>query len=163
MGLPSPSRQRFTHGTANGSPTPRRPPRNSSTTASRSRSLELLDANEEKSSPVLENPEKPRQRPRSKSLDNTLDDEENRVCSNSDEGPTSAPDNQRISSDEEDVGQSKLTKAKSCGAGIDYDRMSSVVSESQYSVHSLSSGTEPKRKRNFMDKCVNKVRSLIKK
>lgn len=167
MGLPPPSRQRFTHGTGNGSPTPRRPPRNSATTTSRSRSLELLEMNEDKSSPVVEKPETPRQRPRSKSFDNTLDDEDSRVCNNPDERPTvssSVPENMRISlSDEDEDRQSKLTKAKSCGAGIDYDRMSSVVSESQDSVHSLSSGIEPKRKKNFMDKCVNKVRSLIKK
>lgn len=64
-----------------------------------------------------------------------------------------------------------LKASRSCGAGLDSD--GSVSSE--YSGHrararkspgsllSLPAGAEPKRKRNFMDKCVNKVRAFIKK
>lgn len=64
-----------------------------------------------------------------------------------------------------------LKASRSCGAGLDSD---GSISSSDYSgsgarakgpgsLLSLPAGAEPKRKRNFMDKCVNKVRSFIKK
>lgn len=64
-----------------------------------------------------------------------------------------------------------LKASRSCGAGLDSD---GSVSSSEYGGHracakgpgsllSLPAGAEPKRKRNFMDKCVNKVRSFMKK
>ncbi|KAL0102227.1 hypothetical protein PUN28_018637 [Cardiocondyla obscurior] len=64
-----------------------------------------------------------------------------------------------------------LKASRSCGAGLDSD---GSVSSNEYSGHrarakgpgsllSLPTGAEPKRKRNFMDKCVNKVRSFMKK
>lgn len=64
--------------------------------------------------------------------------------------------------------KSTLLKAKSCGAGLDSD---GSVSSNEYkpsvkgqgSLLSLPTGAEPKRKKNFMDKCVNKVRSFIRK
>lgn len=68
--------------------------------------------------------------------------------------------------------RSTMLKAKSCGAGLDSD---GSVSSSEYgsrasgpkqgpgSLLSLPAGAEPKRKRNFMDKCVNKVRSFMRK
>lgn len=64
--------------------------------------------------------------------------------------------------------KSTLSKAKSCGAGLDSDENNYTpeykpVIKSQGSLLSLSTGSDPKRKRNFMDKCVNKVRSFIKK
>lgn len=68
---------------------------------------------------------------------------------------------------------STMLKARSCGAGLDSD---GSVSSSEYgggrptgpkkgpgSLLSLPAGAEPKRKRNFMDKCVNKVRSFMRK
>lgn len=74
--------------------------------------------------------------------------------------------------DYEDDDRSTMLKAsRSCGAGLDSD---GSVSSSEYGGHrarakgpgsllSLPAGAEPKRKRNFMDKCVNKVRSFMKK
>lgn len=63
--------------------------------------------------------------------------------------------------------KSTLLKAKSCGAGLDsddnYSQEYKPVIKGQGSLLSLSTGADPKRKRNFMDKCVNKVRSFIKK
>lgn len=64
--------------------------------------------------------------------------------------------------------KSTLLKAKSCGAGLDSDES---ISSSEYkpktkeqgSLLSLPTGAEPKRKKNFMDKCVNKVRSFMRK
>lgn len=64
-----------------------------------------------------------------------------------------------------------LKASRSCGAGLDSD---GSISSSDYSgsgtrakgpgsLLSLPAGAEPKRKRNFMDKCVNKVRSFMKK
>jgi len=74
--------------------------------------------------------------------------------------------------DYDDDDRSTMLKAsRSCGAGLDSD---GSVSSNEYSGHrarakgpgsllSLPAGAEPKRKRNFMDKCVNKVRSFMKK
>lgn len=74
--------------------------------------------------------------------------------------------------DYDDDDKSTVLKAsRSCGAGLDSD---GSVSSSEYNGHrvrakgpgsllSLPAGAEPKRKRNFMDKCVNKVRSFMKK
>lgn len=64
--------------------------------------------------------------------------------------------------------KSTLLKAKSCGAGLDSDEnilSNEYKSKSQEegSLLSLPTGAEPKRKKNFMDKCVNKVRSFMKK
>lgn len=64
--------------------------------------------------------------------------------------------------------KSTLLKAKSCGAGLDSDESISsneykAKSREQGSLLSLPTGAEPKRKKNFMDKCVNKVRSFIRK
>lgn len=64
--------------------------------------------------------------------------------------------------------KSTLLKAKSCGAGLDSDES---ISSNEYkpkmkeqgSLLSLPTGAEPKRKKNFMDKCVNKVRSFMRK
>ena len=81
------------------------------------------------------------------------------------------------SKNEQDLGQERLVstvnekltllKAKSCGAGLDSDDSFSSeykpVIKGQGSLLSLPAGAEPKRKKNFMDKCVNKVRSFIKK
>lgn len=72
---------------------------------------------------------------------------------------------ERLSSTENE--KSTLLKAKSCGAGLDsddsYSSQYKPVIKGQGSLLSLPAGAEPKRKRNFMDKCVNKVRSFIKK
>lgn len=73
--------------------------------------------------------------------------------------------------DDDDKSTVLLKASRSCGAGLDSD---GSVSSSEYSGHkarakgpgsllSLPAGAEPKRKRNFMDKCVNKVRSFMKK
>lgn len=73
--------------------------------------------------------------------------------------------------DDNDKSTVLLKASRSCGAGLDSD---GSVSSSEYGGHktrangpgsllSLPTGAEPKRKRNFMDKCVNKVRSFIKK
>lgn len=64
--------------------------------------------------------------------------------------------------------KSTLLKAKSCGAGLDSDGSTSSneykpKTKGQGSLLSLPTGAEPKRKKNFMDKCVNKVRSFIRK
>lgn len=64
--------------------------------------------------------------------------------------------------------KSTLLKAKSCGAGLDSDESISSNeyksrSREQGSLLSLPTGAEPKRKKNFMDKCVNKVRSFMRK
>lgn len=74
-----------------------------------------------------------------------------------------------------------LLKAKSCGAGLDSDESFSSneynrngadnsanknkVQQQRGSLLALHAAcaADPKRKRNFMNKCVNKVRSLIKK
>lgn len=59
-----------------------------------------------------------------------------------------------------------LLKAKSCGAGLDSDESISsneYKSREQGSLLSLPTGAEPKRKKNFMDKCVNKMRSFMRK
>lgn len=66
------------------------------------------------------------------------------------------------------TGSDKLTllKAKSCGAGLDSDENISsneYKSREQGSLLSLPTGAEPKRKKNFMDKCVNKMRSFMRK
>lgn len=72
---------------------------------------------------------------------------------------------------DEDDRSTMLKASRSCGAGLDSD---GSVSSSEYGGHrarakgpgsllSLPTGAEPKRKRNFMDKCVNKVRSFMKK
>lgn len=64
-----------------------------------------------------------------------------------------------------------VNKTQSCDVNLDSDTASTISSSepragiSQGSLLSLplpSSG-EPKRKRNFMDRCVNKVRSLMRK
>lgn len=74
--------------------------------------------------------------------------------------------------DDDDNESAMMLKAsRSCGAGLDTD---GSASSSEYSglgarakdpgsLLSLPTGAEPKRKRNFMDKCVNKVRSFMKK
>lgn len=65
--------------------------------------------------------------------------------------------------------KSMLLKAKSCGAGLDSDESISSNdynkpnAKEQGSLLSLPTGAEPKRKKNFMDKCVNKVRSFMRK
>lgn len=64
--------------------------------------------------------------------------------------------------------KSTLLKAKSCGAGLDSDESISSneykpKTKEQGSLLSLPTGVEPKRKKNFMDKCVNKVRSFMRK
>lgn len=64
--------------------------------------------------------------------------------------------------------KSTLLKARSCGAGLDSDESISSneykpKSKEQGSLLSLPTGAEPKRKKNFMDKCVNKVRSFMRK
>lgn len=64
--------------------------------------------------------------------------------------------------------KSTLLKAKSCGAGLDSDESISSneykpKTKEQGSLLSLPTGAEPKRKKNFMDKCVNKVRSFMRK
>lgn len=64
--------------------------------------------------------------------------------------------------------KSTLLKAKSCGAGLDSDESISSNdykprTKEQGSLLSLPTGAEPKRKKNFMDKCVNKVRSFMRK
>jgi hypothetical protein len=64
-----------------------------------------------------------------------------------------------------------VKEAQSCHANLDSDTVSTSSSGgaragiSQGSLLSLPlpSAGEPKRKRNFMDRCVNKVRSLIRK
>lgn len=81
----------------------------------------------------------------------------------------------RSNDDKDDYNDDKSTillkASRSCGAGLDSD---GSISSSEYggtgarakgpgSLLSLPAGAEPKRKRNFMDKCVNKVRSFIKK
>jgi len=71
--------------------------------------------------------------------------------------------------DDNDKSTIMLKTSRSCGAGLDFD---GSVSSSEYgeprikdpgSLLSLPMSAEPKRKRNFMDKCVNKVRSFMKK
>lgn len=74
--------------------------------------------------------------------------------------------------DDNDKSTMLLKASRSCGAGLDSD---GSVSSNEYSGHrarakkgpgsllSLPAGAEPKRKRNFMDKCVNKVRAFMKK
>lgn len=81
-------------------------------------------------------------------------------------------DNENNDYDNDDKSTMLLKASRSCGAGLDSD---GSVSSSEYSGHrahhakgpgsllSLPAGAEPKRKRNFMDKCVNKVRSFMKK
>lgn len=64
--------------------------------------------------------------------------------------------------------KSTLLKTRSCGAGLDSDESISSnefkpKSKEQGSLLSLPTGAEPKRKKNFMDKCVNKVRSFMRK
>ncbi|KAG7198926.1 hypothetical protein KM043_015740 [Ampulex compressa] len=58
-----------------------------------------------------------------------------------------------------------IAKARSCGAGLDVeeDTERSARDKVQGSLLSLPAGAEPKRKRNFMDKCVNKVRAFMRK
>lgn len=75
--------------------------------------------------------------------------------------------------DDDDDGRSTtlLKTSRSCGAGLDSDGSiasseyggSRPCAKGQGSLLSLPAGAEPKRKRNFMDKCVNKVRSFMKK
>lgn len=60
-----------------------------------------------------------------------------------------------------------LNKTQSCHANLDSESTSTDLSSevkqgSQLSLPLNNTG-EPKRKRNFMDRCVNKVRSLIRK
>lgn len=75
MGLPPTSpRLKFTHAQSGGSPIPRRPPRHPPSPSSRSRSLELLDQDEEKSISPIKEPEV-QARPRSRSLDGLLDED----------------------------------------------------------------------------------------
>jgi len=81
-------------------------------------------------------------------------------------------DNENDDYDNDDKSTMLLKASRSCGAGLDSDES---ISSSEYGGHrahgakgpgsllSLPAGAEPKRKRNFMDKCVNKVRSFIKK
>ncbi|XP_066591285.1 phosphatidate cytidylyltransferase, photoreceptor-specific [Prorops nasuta] len=60
--------------------------------------------------------------------------------------------------------KSLMLKAKSCGAGLDSGgsyssndyKARALTNQNRGSLLSLSTGSEPKRKRNFMDKCVNK-------
>jgi len=70
---------------------------------------------------------------------------------------------------DDDKSTMMLKASRSCGAGLDFN---GSVSSSEYgeprikdpgSLLSLPMSAEPKRKRNFMDKCVNKVRSFMKK
>lgn len=79
-------------------------------------------------------------------------------------------DNDDYDDDDDDRSSTLLKTSRSCGAGLDSD--GSITSneygarpcaKGQGSLLSLPAGVEPKRKRNFMDKCVNKVRSFMKK
>lgn len=73
--------------------------------------------------------------------------------------------------DDDDRSSTLLKISRSCGAGLDSDGSvasseyggSRPCAKGQGSLLSLPAGAEPKRKRNFMDKCVNKVRSFMKK
>jgi len=73
--------------------------------------------------------------------------------------------------DDDDKSTTLLKTSRSCGAGLDSDGSitsseysgSRPCAKGQGSLLSLPAGAEPKRKRNFMDKCVNKVRSFMKK
>lgn len=58
-----------------------------------------------------------------------------------------------------------MSKAKSCGAGLDDNESNEFTTKvnAQGSLQSLHTELEQKRKGNFMNKCVNKMRSLIKK
>ena len=108
---------------------------------------------------------------------------ENSDCDDScDKKPTTSQrDNAKTIRDLTNDKSCTLSKAKSCGAGLDsnesfssneYNRTGadpfSNKNNSQRQQGSLLSlhaacAADPKRKRNFMNKCVNKVRSLIKK
>ncbi|KOX68495.1 Sterile alpha and TIR motif-containing protein 1, partial [Melipona quadrifasciata] len=72
---PTSPRLKFTHAQSGGSPMPRRPPRHPPSPSSRSRSLELLDQDEEKSISPVKEPEV-QARPRSRSLDGLLDEDD---------------------------------------------------------------------------------------
>uniref|UniRef100_A0A6V7ITE1 Uncharacterized protein n=1 Tax=Bracon brevicornis TaxID=1563983 RepID=A0A6V7ITE1_9HYME len=62
--------------------------------------------------------------------------------------------------DRSDDDKKTLSKARSCGDGLDENES---VSSFNASLNSLHRDTEHRRKRNFMNKCVSKMRSLIKK
>lgn len=128
------------------------------------RLLSSSDKNESDKESALILPSKPSRRLSSdKQLSTTLskhyDDEEQEQEIKETERATD-----RLMTSDND--RSMMFKAQSCGAGLDSD---DSVSSNEYrskvkgSLLSLPIGVEPKRKRNFMDKCVNKVRSFMKK
>lgn len=95
----------------------------------------------------------------------SLEDEKNSQASSENIDPC---DNTELKERLVVTGSDKLTllKAKSCGAGLDSDESISsneYKSREQGSLLSLPTGAEPKRKKNFMDKCVNKMRSFMRK
>lgn len=105
---------------------------------------------------------------RSRSLDGLLDTDSRMNFENHDENPsetTLSCENLLQVEVNEETGEgktdkcvnSKNTKSHSVGDGVDDKSDKS----SNLSLHSSSS--ESKRKKNFMDRCVNKVRSFIKK
>ncbi|CAK9821985.1 hypothetical protein ANTRET_LOCUS606 [Anthophora retusa] len=99
MGLPPTSpRLKFTHTHPGGSPVPRRPPRHPPSPSTRSRSLELLDQDENKTISPVREPEKTQTRPRSRSLDGLLDEDSIMPDMKTEESPKPSNENKTDSS-----------------------------------------------------------------
>lgn len=116
---------------------------------------------------LISNPPTPN---RSRSLDGLLDSETTIAASQAttdeqtpSQAAKSCDDIDKEFSDEDkletDTCNLKKSKTHSIDNRLDYSVNSGDIDKS--SIHSNSS--DSKRKRNFMDRCVNKVRSLIKK
>ncbi|KAL6258708.1 hypothetical protein P5V15_010658 [Pogonomyrmex californicus] len=141
---------------------------------SKMKDIRSLDRNENHKEAPPMRPPKPNRRSSSEGQSSAC---LNRQCMNQEvpveeQSKTVQGGNENNDYDNDDDRSTMLLKvSRSCGAGLDSD---GSVSSSEYSGHrvqakepgsllSLPTGAEPKRKRNFMDKCVNKVRSFMKK
>ncbi|KAH0561563.1 hypothetical protein KQX54_017660 [Cotesia glomerata] len=216
IGMPSTPSRKFVYTNPGKSPEPKRPARHPSLSSTRSRSLELLDQPEKVIKRLTDGSE-PAARPRSRSLDDFLDESPVSVKldevlslqepSKISELPVPRPrtksvkeakakldfPSRQLSLDSE-LSKNKLTdccdiqgrennngsnennngsnekcslsKSKSCGAGLDEEEsISSNEFQSNVPQGSLQSlqGIFEKKKSKFMNKCVNRMRSLIKK
>lgn len=109
---------------------------------------------------ALEPKKEPLPRPKSQSLDSLLEEKDEERLKNPTPAPRTKVKNLELRTEDEDEVSGSLTKTKSCGAGLDDNNQDK---KERGSLLSLPTGVEPKRKKNFMDKCVNKVRLFIKK
>lgn len=150
-----------------------------SSSIARSRSLEMLiqDKNDECDVPLILFPVPISPRSKLKNLQDLLEDDNDSVGTkeeNRQGNPIPVPrqrnktpdsKNTKSKEDNKDEFQHKLhLKTRSCETGLNRDVISSSTKlKTKSSLLSTPSDSEVKRKKNFMDKCVDKVRCFMKK